>query len=645
MHKDLGNILFCQGKYECAVSNYQQALALNPDFAEAYNNLGAALTALERYEEAISNCRRAIQLRPDSPRAYNNLGNAHKGLGQLGEAVAAYQEALRFDPDLAEAHSNLGIALSSLDRLDEAIAHHRAALRCNPVYAPAYYNLGLVYTSRSHWEDAVAALQRAAQLQPDHAGVHFYLGWALGEQGKAKEAGLCYERTIQLNPDYADAHWALAHNRLLRGDLERGWTGYEWRWRLKVPVPHSVEEYLWDGSPLTGKTILLHTEQGLGDTLQFIRYAAVVKPQGGTVIVSCQKTMPLLASCPGVDQLVAAGSEPPFDVQAPLLSLPRILKTSLATVPAHVPYLFADVRHQGKWQSKLSRYRGFKIGIAWQGNPSFARDVTRSIPLIHFAPLARIEGVRLISLQQGPGTEQLEADPFPIIDLGTRLDKKSGAFMDTAAVMKNLHLVISCDTAIAHLAGALGVPVWLALPYVPDWRWLLEREDSPWYPSMRLFRQTEAVDWNGVFERMALRLSERLGAGTSPRPLTVEIAPGELIDKITILEIKLQKISDPVKQRNVHAECEALKSVRDRDLGQSEEIAVLTFELQAVNQRLWHVEDEIRLCEQAKDFGPRFIELARSVYQENDRRAALKRRINELLGSRIAEEKCYTSCK
>jgi hypothetical protein len=300
-----------------------------------------------------------------------------------------------------------------------------------------------------------------------------------------------------------------------------------------------------------------------------------------------------------------------------------------------------------KWRRKLTHRPGFKIGIAWQGNPQYPRDRQRSVPLMHFGRLARMEGVCLIALQKGPGAEQRgDVDcPFPVIDLGSDLDTKCGAFMDTAAVMKSLDLVIAPDTAIAHLAGALGVPVWVALSYVPDWRWLLEREDSPWYPSMRLFRQTQAGDWNGVFERMALRLSERLGAKTSPRPLTVEIAPGELIDKITILEIKAQKISDPSKRGRICAECQALKSVRDRDLGQSEEIARLTFELQAINQRLWQVEDDIRLCEKSKDFGPRFIELARSVYHENDRRAALKRRINDLLGSRITEEKCYTSCK
>jgi tetratricopeptide (TPR) repeat protein len=645
----LGNVLFFQGRHDEAIASYQQALRINPAFAEAYSNLANVLSALERYEEAVSNCQQALRLKPNYAKAYVNLGNAYIGLDRRDEAIACYQQGLKLDPNVAEAHNGLGAALMALDQLDGAIAHCRDALRLKPDFAAAYYNLGLALSKQTNWDDAVAPLQQAVRLRPNHAEAHYRLGGALGEQGKLEEARDCFERALGLKPDYADARWAFAYSWLLGGDFEKAWPYYEWRWRVKGAPQRPFLPPVWDGSPLSGRTILLHAEQGFGDTIQFVRYAALVKQSGGTVIVECQKPLrPLLESCPGIDHLVVAGSElPAFDFQAPLLSVPRILKTSLATVPAQIPYLFPSAEREGKWRRRLARYPGFKIGIAWQGNPRYGKDRQRSLRLVDFAILARVEGVCLISLQKGPGAEQLcdADDSFPVINLGSDLDTKCGAFMDTAAVMKSLDLVIAPDTAIAHLAGALGVPAWVALSYVPDWRWLLEREDSPWYPSMRLFRQTQAGDWNGVFERMALRLSERLGAKTSPRPLTVEIAPGELIDKITILEIKAQKMSDPSKRGRICAECEALKSVRDRNLGQSEEIARLTFELQAVNQRLWQVEDEIRLCEKAKDFGPRFIELARSVYHENDRRAALKRRINELLGSRITEEKCYMSCK
>jgi tetratricopeptide (TPR) repeat protein len=516
-HNILGNVLFYQGKYDDAVASYEQALCLHPYFAEAYNNLGNALSALKRHDEAVTRCQQALRLQPNYAQAHVNLGNACGWLGRGDEAIACFHRALKLDPDLAEAHNGLGAALAALDRLDAAIAHYRAALRLKPDFAAAYYNLGLALFKQTNWDDAAAALQQALRLQPNRAETHYRLGGALGEQGKLEEASDCFQRALELKPDYAEAHWAFAYGKLLDGDFEKAWPEYEWRWRLKESSPRPFDPPVWDGSPLSGRTILLHAERGLGDTIQFIRYAAVVKRlDGGTVIVECPKSMVvLLAGCPGIDRLVAAGSElPPFDVHAPLLSLPRILNTTLATVPADIPYLRANAKLVDMWQGQLARYPGFKVGIAWQGNPRYARDRQRSVRLTHFARLARLEGICLISLQKGPGTEQLHEgeNPFGVIDLSNELDMSTGAFMDTAAVMKNLDLVIAPDTAVAHLAGALGVPVWLALSYVPDWRWLLEREDSPWYPSMRLFRQTQLGDWNGVFERMAQRLSEILAA-------------------------------------------------------------------------------------------------------------------------------------
>jgi hypothetical protein len=258
----------------------------------------------------------------------------------------------------------------------------------------------------------------------------------------------------------------------------------------------------------------LYAEQGLGDTLQFVRYARLLKEQGAAVVVECQKALlPLLARCPGIDRLAALGGpQPAHDVCAPLMSLPYHLGTRLGTIPADVPYLMADPALIESWRCALAVRPGFKIGIAWQGNPQYTGDKERSISLTEFAPLAAIPGVQLVSLQKGAGSEQLRAAAAlcSVIDLGSRLDEEAGAFMDTAAVMKNLDLVVTADTVISHLAGALGVPVWVALPKVPDWRWLLEREDSPWYPSTRLFRQDRAGDWKSVFARIALAVRGRV---------------------------------------------------------------------------------------------------------------------------------------
>jgi hypothetical protein len=378
---------------------------------------------------------------------------------------------------------------------------------------------------------------------------------------------------------------------------------------------------------------VLHTEQGLGDSLQFIRYAPLVKQRGGTVVVECLRPLArLLARCPGIDRLVVKGSDlPAFDVHASLMSLPALLGTTLATVPADVPYLFADPELVERWRRELAPLPGFKVGIAWQGDPTHPKAGARAIPLRHFEPLARRPGVRLFSLQKGPGTEQLRdvAGHFDVTDFGNRLDEASGPFMDTAAVMKNLDLVITSDTAIAHLAGGLGVPVWVAVPAVPEWRWLLGREDSPWYPTLRLFRQARPGDWEGVFARMATELPARApGAGL----IRITIGPGELLDRISLLDVEREHTDDPVQRGAIEQELVALAAARDGALGGAQEVPGLAGELRAVHELLRQVEEELRSREGAGDFGPRFVELARSLCLHTDRRAALKRRVDEVLG-------------
>lgn len=522
VYNNLGNVRSLQERYEDAVAIYRQAVCLKPDFAEAYSNLGDALSSLGRYDDAVSSCQQAIRLRPNYAEAYSNLGNAYRGLGKPSEARACYEQALALNPDLPQTHNNLGIALFQLNKLDEALACYRAALRLRPDSAEAYFNLGKVFLMQGNWDDATEAFQSAAERQPNLAKAYANLGYVRCEQGKPEEAETLFEQALRLKPDDANAHWSRALSLLVLGKFEQGWQEYEWRWQLNGWSLDKFPQPVWDGSSLAGRTILLNGEQGFGDTIQFVRYATIVKQYGGTVILGCHKPLlPLLASCPGIDGLVTNGSSlPAYDVQAPLLSLPRILKTSLRTVPAKTPYLFPDAQLQKKWQRKVSRYPGFKIGIVWQGNPQHHNDKQRSIPLVHFAPLARTPGVCLISLQKGPGTEQLRAaaDRFPVIDMGSRF--RSSSFADAAAVVKNLDLVISVDSAIAHLAGALAIPIWVLLPHVPDWRWLLECEDSPWYPTMRLFRQTEPGDWKAVFDRVAHALSRRLRSPDDDRGST-----------------------------------------------------------------------------------------------------------------------------
>ncbi len=504
-HNNLGAALREQGQLAEAVTQYQQALRIKPDYAEAHNNLGAALREQGQLAEAVTQCQEALRLKPDFAEAHNNLGNALWEQGQLAEAVARYQEALRLNPDYAEAHSNLGNALKEQGRLAEAVAQCREALRLEPDYAEAHLNLGNALKDQGQLTEAVARYQEALRLKPDYAEAHNNLGTVLHYQGQLAEAVSQYQEAHRLKPDYAEAHLNRALAWLLAGDFERGWPEYEWRWQCKdfPSSKRSFSQPLWDGSSLAGRTILLHAEQGLGDTIQFVRYAPLVKRRGGTVILECQSALlRLLQSCAGVDRLLAKGSSlPHFDVHAPLLSLPGILGTTLSTIPAEVPYLFDDANLVEHWRQELSHLRGFKIGIAWQGSLRYKADRQRSCRRAVFAPLARLEGVHLISLQKGTGAEQLvdDANPFSVTDLGSDFDEVSGPFMDTAAVMQQLNLVVSVDTAVAHCAGALGVPVWVALPFAPHWTWMLQREDSPWYPTMRLFRQKQWGDWDEVF--------------------------------------------------------------------------------------------------------------------------------------------------
>jgi Flp pilus assembly protein TadD len=642
-HYNLGIVLARQEKPDEAVASYRQAVALKPDYADAYNNLGSVLSRQGKHDEAVASYRQAVALKPDDPGHHNNLGLILARHDRLDEAAESYEQALRLTPDDPEVHNNLGIVLGKLNRLDEAAARFWQALGLKPDHAEAHNNLGSVLEKQDKLEQATACYHQALGLKPGYPEAHNNLGIVLWKQGRLEEAVASYGQALHFQPDYPEANWNRSLAWLTMGRLEQGWPGYEWRFKCKEfgSLP-PFQAPLWDGSLLDGRTILIHAEQGLGDTLQFIRYVPLVHQRGGRVILMCQPPLVrLLARSPGIERLLAHGDPvPESDVHVSLLSLPGLFGTTLESVPADVPYIEAEPALVEAWRQRLAA-PGFKVGIAWQGNPKFRQDRNRSIPLAQFAPLAQVPGVRLLSLQKG--REQLPAlrGLFPVTDLGGELDEATGPFLDTAAVMKNLDLVVTSDTSIAHLAGALGVPVWVALQDVPDWRWLMDREDSPWYPTMRLFRQTKLGQWADVFDRIAEALRRQMAAPTVLRPITVEIAPGELIDKITILEIKSERIIDANQLHHVGTELALLVAARECTVPGSAELTRLETELNEVNEALWQIEDEIRLCERCEEFGPQFVALARSVYHTNDRRAALKRQINELLRSDLMEEKSY----
>lgn len=646
-HNNLGNVLKEMGRNDLALTAYQEAVRLKPDFAEAHSNLGNLQRELGQIDDAVASCRLALRLKPDFAIGHNHLGAAYSKMRKWNDAVACYRQAIALLPAYPEAHSNLGDALRELGQLDEAAASFREAIRLRPELAEPHAGLSLVLLQLGDLAGCQESCREALRLRGGGGSAQLNLTLSIVAllEGRHEESIAYCDAALQQEPDSPEAHKNRAIVRLLQGRFSEGLPEYEWRWKCPELPERPFQQPLWDGGPLDGKTIMLHAEQGLGDTIQFVRYARLVKQRGGRVIVVCQKTLlPLLAGCEGIERLVAQGDPlPAFDVHAPLLSLPRIFGTTLETIPNDVPYLQAEPTLVERWRRALDELPGYRVGIAWQGSRSFYFDRLRSLPLAEFAPLADVPGVTLVSLQKGYGSEQLAAlaGRFSVIDLAARLDETTGPFVDTAAVMKSLDLVITSDTSIAHLAGSLAVPVWVALPFAPDWRWLLEREDSPWYPTMRLFRQSERGDWRSVFERMAAALAQRVSAPAPARRITVEIAPGELLDKLTILDIKLERIGDAAKLANVRTELAALTAARDRAIRPSAALDELTAELKRVNEALWEIEDEIRICERQAGFGTRFVELARSVYHQNDLRAAVKRRINELLGSRLIEEKSY----
>jgi Flp pilus assembly protein TadD len=482
--RDRGNAFYLQGRYAEAAECYRRALRVKPDDVDALNNLGASLADLGRLADAVVCYQEAIRLRPNHAEAYYNLGNALRIAGRFDEAIAVYAQALRLRPEMVEAHNNLAIALRKKGRLAESMASARRALEVRPGNASALVNLGL----------------------------------GLAESGRVAEGLACYDEVVRREPDNADAHHNRAQSWLLLGDWVHGWREYEWRWKCSDFRPPGYRQPQWDGAPLAGRTILLHAEQGFGDTLQFTRYAPLVKKRGGTVVLAAPERLhAILATAPGIDRIVSQPVDPAvvhFDVYCPLLSLPAVFGTTPETVPAEVPYIRAEPERVERWRQVLEPYRGFRVGIAWQGSPTMLpHDVWRSIPLVKFAPLAAVEGVCLISLQRGSGTDQLPAlaGRFPVGDVAQGFDESPGVLLDTAAVMKSVDLVVTCDTSIGHLAGALGVPAWIALQAVPAWRWLFEREDTPWYPTVRLFRQTLFGSWDDPFRRMAgeLRKSSR----------------------------------------------------------------------------------------------------------------------------------------
>lgn len=513
-----GQVAAARGRHAEAIALYDEAAALKPDTPELQGNMGLTLLALGRREEAVAAFRAALEATPGNPVIRFNLGNALADLGRREEALAAYDEAVRLAPVFPEAHVNRGNVLRALGRDEEGVAAYRTAIEQRPAFPEALNNLGGALVEMGRDDEGLVAFRAALDLRPDYPEALSNVGNTLMNKKDLDGAVAACRAATMLQPGYVAAHCNAAVALLLRGDLPEGFAEYEWRWYksdFSTPL-RNFPQPQWRGEDIAGRTILLHHEQGLGDSIHFVRYVPAVAARAGTVVLEMPAALHGLfapfAAIPNVRLVTMGEPLPPFDVHCPMLSLPIPFGTTIGTVPAAVPYLAPEPDRVEAWRARLPA-DGFRIGLIWQGKPDVKIDEGRSIPLAAYAPLARVPGVRLISLQKTHGLEQLKTLPDGMVveTLGDDFDAGPHAFLDTAAVMASLDLVVTSDTSVAHLAGALGRPTWVAVKAVPEWRWLLEGDDNPWYPTMRVFRQETPGDWDAVFAGMAGELAAVVG--------------------------------------------------------------------------------------------------------------------------------------
>jgi tetratricopeptide (TPR) repeat protein len=516
-HCNLSVVLGSQGKVDEAVKCGERALALGPQLAVVHFNLGNLFQTQGRLDEAVARYNQALVLKPDYVAAHCNLGNLLKGTDKLNQAVRQYEQALALKPDDSNLHLNVGLALYAQGKLSDAAAHYRQALALKPDFAEAHYNLGITLCAQDNLDEGVAHYEQALTVKPDYAQAHNNLGNTLDARNALDLAMVHYERALTLKPDLTEAHYNLAMSQLRSGDFVSGWRNYEWRWNSeKSPLlKRNFSQPQWRGEPLNGARILLHAEQGLGDSIQFLRYLPMVQAAGGTVVLEVQDRLRRIAAeLPGIAELVSSGEPlPSFEWHCPLLSLPLAFGTTLSTIPAQTPYLFVPEQARMKIDTFSWPTEGLRIGFVWAGNPTFLKDRARyrSIPFLLLKPLIEITGIHLFSLQIGGASAELADAPATVNDFSPYV----GDMADTAAQIAHLDLIITVDTSVAHLAGALGVATWVLLPFAADWRWLQNRNNSPWYPTMRLFRQPSPGAWEPLIAEVGECLMKELMKSSS----------------------------------------------------------------------------------------------------------------------------------
>jgi len=512
------------GDFGQAEGVYRQLVDAAPQVPDLWHELGIVYLQTQRASEAVNCLQKAALLQPDSVPYQGNLGAAYRAAGQPQAAVECFRRALQLAPPTAELLNNLALSLKDAGQGDEALQALDQALRLRADYANGHFNRANLLVEQGRLSEAAAGFRRVLELAPRDAAAHCKLGMVHYDLGELAAALACYEQALRLQPDYPEARRNRALIWLAQGDYARGWPEYQWRLNCLDYGSHGVGLPLWDGSPLAGRRLLIYGEQGLGDTLQFVRYLPKLAEQmgaspavsGSQVRLVAQPALAALLRQSGLGAWLCDAPQPDqFDMQCPLMNLPMLLSAGgQPWWPG--PYLFAAAERATHWGGVLAEQPGLKVGLSWAGNAANPHDRFRSMHRGEWTRLLRVPGVRWISLQQGESQHQIAATGVAdqVLDLGPSLDPSGQAFLDTAAVMESLDLVITVDTSIAHLAGGLGEPVWVALSRSPDWRWLEQGSTTAWYPTMRLFRQSRLGDWSAVMDAMASALA-LLAQGTA----------------------------------------------------------------------------------------------------------------------------------
>ncbi|MDR3416917.1 MAG: tetratricopeptide repeat protein [Nevskia sp.] len=525
---NLGNALRDLRRLDEALASFDRAIALVPDFAEAHLYRGNTLFDLERYREACDSFERARRLKPGDVRILDNLGLAYRMVGEADQAVQLHRQALQLQPQNADVHNHLATALCDQGQFAEGLACFQQALRLRPQFPGAFYQLGVALANQGRFEEAMQCFAQALRLRPDWELPTMGLGTSLSFLGRFDEGYHWYERALRMRPDWAECKYNMGTSLLGRGDYAAGWPLYEWRLDDPKNRHKPKLDRRWDGGPLEGKRLLIRSEQGLGDALQFVRYAALCKARGATVIVACYPPLrSLFENCDYIDEVVVDAPAGGYDLQIEMMSLPYRFGTTLQDVPAAVPYLKTNAEARRKWAPRFAGVAAPRIGLVWAGNPrehdlaASRIDVRRSMKLEQMKPLLEVEGARFYNLQFG--AKAAELDECGLRGRLTDYMSEVEDYLDTAAIIENLDLVIAVDTSVVHAAGGLGKPVWVLSRHDACWRWLRNQERNPWYPSARVFGQTTAGDWAGVVERVRQALQatiRRTGANSCLETVT-----------------------------------------------------------------------------------------------------------------------------